>query len=88
MLNLLPTQSALAANEMPPLTAGWLETLNWYRNSSGLTSVAEDKALTSAINFHLKYLINTDKALRTGVFASPHTENPAAPLFKIGRAHV
>ena len=81
LLNLLPTQNALAANEMPPLTAGWLETLNWYRNSSGLTSVTEDKALTSAINFHLKYLINTDKALRTGVFASPHTENPAAPLF-------
>lgn len=76
------TQATAQAESAPPaLTAGWLETMNWYRSASGLKVITADSTLTQAIASHLNYLIKTDKVLRGGGFASPHTENPASPFY-------
>lgn len=72
---------ARAEGALPPLTAGWLETMNYYRAASGVKAVTSDNTLTKAIATHLNYLIKTDKVLRGGVYASPHTENPASPYY-------
>ena len=74
--------TAGAADTSPPaLSAGWLETLNWYRTASGMKTVSLDSTLAKSIESHLKYLIKTDKVLRGGAYSSPHAENPASPFY-------
>jgi len=70
-----------AENSPPSLSAGWLETLNWYRTASGMKTVSLDSTLAKSIESHLKYLIKTDKVLRSGAYSSPHAENPASPFY-------
>ena len=73
--------AAKAESPLPGLTAGWFETMNWYRTASGVKPVTLDVSLSKALDAHLDYLINTDKVLRVGGFSSPHTENPASPHY-------
>jgi len=58
--------TAGAADTSPPaLSAGWLETLNWYRTASGMKTVSLDSTLAKSIESHLKLIkeaINGDDA--------------------------
>jgi hypothetical protein len=62
----------------PPLGATWLQTVNLYRAQSGLAPVTAEPAWMQGQTDHIEYLANTPYELRTGAFASAHTENPAS----------
>src|SRR5215216_4715099 len=72
----IPVAPRVAASVVPP-GATWIDTVNSYRNQSGLQPVVEEPAWTSGMNQHIRYLHDTPAALRTGQYASAHTENPA-----------
>lgn len=61
--------------------AGWLETTNYHRQSSGLEGVVNEPEWSDGILKHLAYLANTATPLRSGQYASGHTENPASPWY-------
>ena len=63
----------------PSPSAGWLETMNFYRTSSGLKPVVESQALTSGVLSHAIYLAKTDPLLFSGRYVNLHTENPLSP---------
>jgi hypothetical protein len=63
----------------PSPSAGWLETMNFYRTSSGLKPVAESPTLTSGVLNHVTYLAKTDPLLMSGPYLNRHTENPLSP---------
>jgi len=62
-------------------SAGWLETVNYYRSSSGLAEVSAEPAWIDGQVKHLAYLANTPSAFRVGEYANAHTENPASPWY-------
>lgn len=72
--------SANPASVVPP-SASWLEVVNSYRTQAGLEPVVEEPAWTAGLNLHIRYLRETPPSLRTGEFASAHTENPASPYY-------
>ena len=74
---------AASANQvaLPSKTANWLEVLNFYRASSGLSPVIEDPLMTDAAQKHADYLAKTDKKLLVNEFANLHIENPKSPYF-------
>lgn len=61
--------------------AGWLETVNYYRTSSGLAAVTAEPAGIDGQRKHLAYLANTPSEFRVGEYANAHTENPASPWY-------
>jgi len=63
------------------LSSGWLQTVNWYRQASGLPPVTENPAWTESIRKHLEYLTLTPQSLLVGEFANEHYENPESPHF-------
>jgi hypothetical protein len=63
----------------PSPSAGWLETMNFYRTSSGLKPVNESQTLTSGVLSHVTYLARTDSLLISGSYLNRHTENPQSP---------
>ena len=63
------------------LSSSWLETMNFYRTSSGLPPVVEEPAWSAGIANHLTYLANTPPEYRTGTYANAHYENPASPWY-------
>jgi hypothetical protein len=63
----------------PSPSAGWLETMNYYRIASGLLPVTENPTLTSGVLNHVTYLAKTNPALISGQYLSRHSENPASP---------
>ena len=63
----------------PSPTAGWLETMNFYRTSSGLKPVSESQTLTNGVLSHVTYLAKTDPLLISGPYLNKHTENPQSP---------
>jgi hypothetical protein len=63
----------------PSPTAGWLETMNFYRSASGLKPVTESQTLTSGVLSHVTYLAKTDPLLISGLYLNRHSENPASP---------
>lgn len=65
----------------PSATAGWLETLNYYRLSSGMPIVTEDPAITEASKKHATYLARSDKKYFSGIYENLHSENPASPFY-------
>jgi hypothetical protein len=65
----------------PPYDANWLQTMNYYRISSGLKPVLSDTKLINGTMKHVEYLTKTDPKLMTGKYASPHSENPASPYY-------
>jgi hypothetical protein len=71
------TVSAQAGPTVPP----WLQRLNDVRVSAGVAAASENTSWTTGIQHHLTYLEQTDPALRTGQYASVHTENPASPYY-------
>lgn len=75
------TGAAAPLVPLPPTTADWLTTMNAYRMQSGLAPVTENAEWTAGLRAHLTYLANTPADLRTGAYASAHTENPASPWY-------
>lgn len=76
-------QSALYAADIHPtaMSAGWLETTNYYRLASDLAPVVADPNLNAMSVAHAKYLANSPKEFYVGNYVSAHTENPASPAY-------
>jgi uncharacterized protein YkwD len=66
---------------IPSMDASWLETLNYYRISSGLEPVTENSAQSAAALKHSIYLAKTDPSLFVGAYRNSHSENPASPYY-------
>ena len=58
-----------------------METVNFYRMSSGLDPVTANAAWSDGIRKHLEYLANTPPEYRTGLYANAHSENPDSPWY-------
>jgi len=67
----------------PTKNATWLEILNYYRLSSGLTPVSEDLEMSNAAQNHANYLAKTNMKYLVKEFANLHTENPASPYYNV-----
>src|SRR5688500_18571611 len=65
----------------PPIGASWLDTVTRYRLQSGLPPVTDEPSWAAGQLEHIDYLANTERVLRTGTYASAHTENPQSPWF-------
>jgi hypothetical protein len=61
----------------------WLAEVNKYRTAAGLRPVVENRAWVVGLQHHFTYLEKTDRSLRTGAYASAHTENPKSPWFTV-----
>jgi hypothetical protein len=61
--------------------AGWLETVNYYRTSSGLAAVTAEPSWIDGQIKHLAYLANTPSEYLVGEYANAHKENPASPWY-------
>jgi len=72
-------KSAFNVTSIPDSTATWLETINYYRISSGLSAVKESKAFSSAAKAHAIYVGKTPEKYFTGIYANKHKENPESP---------
>lgn len=68
---------------IPSKDSGWLETLNYYRKSSGVEPVTENPAQSAAALKHSIYLAKSDPKYFTGQYENPHTENPESPYYTI-----
>jgi hypothetical protein len=79
---LSPVQGADFASPSDP-SAGWLQTINYYRTASGLLPVTENAAFTKGVLNHATYLAKTNPALMSGRYESRHSENPASPYATI-----
>ncbi|MCC6226344.1 MAG: hypothetical protein IT195_08060 [Microthrixaceae bacterium] len=64
-----------------PESAGWLETINHYREGSGLDPMTAEAAWTDPVVKHLVYLRDTPAEFFTGEYANLHRENPASPYY-------
>ncbi|MFZ2012445.1 MAG: hypothetical protein WAV00_01315 [Nocardioides sp.] len=65
------------ASSVPP----WLQRMNDVRVAAGVAAATENTAWTLGIQHHMTYLERTDPSLRTGQYASDHTENRASPYY-------
>jgi len=72
-------KSALNATSIPDSTASWLDTINYYRISSGLPVVKESKAFSAAAKAHAIYVGKTPEKYFTGIYVNKHKENPESP---------
>lgn len=81
ILALSQTQVAADSIAIPSKDASWLETLNYYRQSSQTDPVVENAAQSSAALKHSIYLAKTDPKYLTGQYENPHTENPESPFY-------
>ena len=88
VLFLIPQVRATAAPiSVPSKEAGWLETLNYYRLSSGVDPVTENPAQSAAALKHSIYLAKSDPKYFSGQYLNPHTENPSSPYYTLEGAN-
>ncbi len=87
LLVVLGTPSYGAQIFLPNSDASWLDTLNYYRISSGLNPIVEDPALSANVNKHVKYLSSSNPKFFTGQYVSRHSENPASPYYTAAGSH-
>ena len=78
-----PEPTPIVANSIavPSKDAGWLETLNYYRLSSGVEPVTENPILSANAMKHSIYLAKSDPKYFTGIYENPHSENPESPYY-------
>ena len=79
-LTVAPAASAAPASAAPT-PSSWIDTVNWYRSMAHVAPVVEDASWSSGLTKHLTYLHDTPASLKTGAYASAHTENPASPVY-------
>jgi uncharacterized protein YkwD len=84
-----PEPTPIVANPIavPSKDAGWLETLNYYRLSSGVEPVTENPIFSANAMKHSIYLAKSDPKYFTGIYESPHSENPESPYYTIEGAN-
>jgi hypothetical protein len=74
--------AAVGADTTRPATldpgGSWLDLVNDYRAMAGLPGVVEEPSWSDGLAKHLTYLQMTPASLKTGAYASAHTENPAS----------
>jgi hypothetical protein len=80
-LMLSPTPIVANPITVPSKDAGWLETLNYYRLSSGVEPVTENLISSTNAMKHSIYLAKSDPKYFTGIYENPHTENPESPYY-------
>lgn len=73
--------------QLPSTEASWIQTVNYYRQASGLSAVNEDKNLSANVQKHLTYLTMSDPKFFTGQYVSRHLENPASPYYSTAGAN-
>jgi hypothetical protein len=80
---LLLTQPLANADSvaLPANNSSWLEILNYYRQSSGLSPVIEDLQMTDGAQKHANYLSKTSTKYFVGEYANLHTENSNSPFY-------
>ena len=67
------------------IESNWLETLNKYRQDSGVPLVQEKKYYSRGAQKHADYLSLTPKNFFKGKYLNLHLENPASPFYsKLG----
>jgi hypothetical protein len=81
ILLIIPTPSVANPIAVPSKDAGWLETLNYYRLSSGVEPVIESPILSANAMKHSIYLAKSDPKYFTGIYENPHSENPESPYY-------
>ena len=83
VLGLMLSPTPIVANPIavPSKDAGWLETLNYYRLSSGVEPVTENPISSTNAMKHSIYLAKSDPKYFTGIYENPHTENPESPYY-------
>jgi hypothetical protein len=74
-----PAAGAAPSSATP--ASSWIDTVNWYRSMAHVAPVVEDASWSDGLAKHLTYLHDTPTSLKTGVYASAHTENPASPAY-------
>src|SRR5712672_501370 len=72
-----PPAGATASS--PSVASTWIDAVNWYRSMAHVAPVVDEPAWSDGLAHHLAYLHDTPASLRTGAYASAHTENPASP---------
>lgn len=80
-LFLFPNSAFADPISIPSKDAGWLETLNYYRQSSGVEPVRENLVQSEAALKHSIYLAKSDPKYFHGKYENPHTENPESPYY-------
>lgn len=80
---ILGAPSYADVTQLPGSDASWIDTLNYYRLSSGLSPITEDKRLSDAVKAHVTYLTMSDPKYLTGRYVSRHLENPASPYYTV-----
>jgi hypothetical protein len=80
-LMLSPTPIVANPIAVPSKDAGWLETLNYYRLSSGVEPVTENPIFSANAMKHSIYLAKSDPKYFTGIYENPHSENPESPYY-------
>lgn len=81
ILLMIPVPNFANPIAVPSKDAGWLETLNYYRVSSGVEPVAENPVLSANAMKHSIYLAKSDPKFFTGIYENPHSENPQSPYY-------
>lgn len=66
---------------LPSTNATWIEILNYYRQSSGISPVIEDSQMTDGAQKHANYLAKTSTKYFVGEYENLHKENPNSPFF-------
>ena len=87
VLLMIPTPIFANPIAVPSKDAGWLETLNYYRLSSGVEPVTENPIFSANAMKHSIYLAKSDPKYFTGIFVNPHSENPESPYYTIEGAN-
>ncbi len=95
-ISLLMAVQPLANADSAPLpsrNASWLEILNYYRASSGVSPVIEDPQISDGAQKHANYLAKTKTQYFVGPYQNLHDENPDSPFFteegrKIGAGNI
>jgi hypothetical protein len=82
-----PTHTVSNPIAIPSKDAGWLETLNYYRLSSGVEPVTENPIFSANAMKHSIYLAKSDPKYFTGIYENPHSENPESPYYTIEGAN-
>lgn len=77
------TPSFGVSAELPSTYASWIDTINYYRQASGLNPIVEDKKLSTDVRKHLIYLTMSDPKYFTGKYVNRHYENPASPYYSV-----
>ncbi len=78
-----PESTPIVANPIavPSKDAGWLETLNYYRLSSGVEPVTENPIFSANAMKHSIYLAKSDPKYFIGIYENRHLENPESPYY-------